>query len=215
MTRLARLVIPGWVHHFTQRGNNRQAVFYSDSERLVYLRLIREYFPLHGLTLVGYNMMTNHSIAPRKHHSRTPARNFSLARKLCDIRAPIYHDRQTREGTTATEGTVSHQWQANLRVLEVEEIKTVPYAPLSHPFVERLIGTIRREFLDRTLFWTTADLESKLLDFKHFYNGHRAHAGLDGRTPEPGIDGVRSPVSFRSYQWQKHCRGLYQTPIAA
>jgi transposase InsO family protein len=35
------------------------------------------------------------------------------------------------------------QWQANLRVLEVEEIKTAPYAPLSHPFVERLIGTIR------------------------------------------------------------------------
>ena len=60
-----------------------------------------------------------------------------------------------------------HQWQANLRVLEVTEIKTVPYVPLSHPFVERLIGTIRREYLDRMLFWTTADLETKLLDFRH------------------------------------------------
>ena len=48
-----------------------------------------------------------------------------------------------------------HQWQANLRILDVKEIKTVPYVPLSHPFVERLIGTIRRECLDRTLFWTT------------------------------------------------------------
>ena len=37
-----------------------------------------------------------------------------------------------------------HQWQANLRVLDVREIKTVPYVPLSHPFVERLVGTIRR-----------------------------------------------------------------------
>ena len=45
-----------------------------------------------------------------------------------------------------------HQWQANLRILDVKEIKTVPYVPLSHPFVERLIGTIRRECLDRTLF---------------------------------------------------------------
>ena len=35
------------------------------------------------------------------------------------------------------------QWQANLRVLEIQEIKTVPYVPLSHPFVERLIRTIR------------------------------------------------------------------------
>ena len=30
-----------------------------------------------------------------------------------------------------------HQWPANLRVLMVQEIKTVPYVPLSHPFVER------------------------------------------------------------------------------
>jgi putative transposase len=29
-----------------------------------------------------------------------------------------------------------HQWQANLRILDVKEIKTVPYVPLSHPFVE-------------------------------------------------------------------------------
>lgn len=70
-----------------------------------------------------------------------------------------------------------HQWQANLRVLDVTEIKTVPYVPLSHPFVERLIGTIRREYLDRMLFWNVADLETKLTDFQHFYNAHRTHAG--------------------------------------
>ena len=42
-----------------------------------------------------------------------------------------------------------HQWEANLRILGVTEIKTVPYVPWSHPFIERLIGTIRRECLDR------------------------------------------------------------------
>ncbi|MFL7871931.1 MAG: helix-turn-helix domain-containing protein [Anaerolineales bacterium] len=45
-----------------------------------------------------------------------------------------------------------HRWQANLRILDIEEIKTVPYTPLSRPFVERLVGTIRREYLDHTLF---------------------------------------------------------------
>jgi hypothetical protein len=70
-----------------------------------------------------------------------------------------------------------HQRQANLRVLETTEIKTVPYGPLSHPFLERLIGTLRRECLDRTLFWTTTDLEAKLLDFQLYYNEHRTHAG--------------------------------------
>ena len=52
-----------------------------------------------------------------------------------------------------------HQWNANLRILDVMEVKTVPYAPLSHPFVERLIGTIRREFLDHVPFWSARDLE--------------------------------------------------------
>ena len=58
------------------------------------------------------------------------------------------------------------------------EIKAVPYVPLSHPFVERLIGTIRREYLNRTLFWTV-DLENKLLD-RDYFNSHRPHHSLAG-----------------------------------
>src|ERR1043166_6086887 len=50
-----------------------------------------------------------------------------------------------------------HQWQANLRVLDVKEIKTVPYVPLSHPFIERWISTIRRECLDLSFFWAATD----------------------------------------------------------
>jgi putative transposase len=100
-------------------------------------------------------------------------------------------------------------------VLEVTEIKTVPYVPLSHPFVERLVGTLRRESLDRALFWTTTDLEAKLLDFQHYYNEHRTHTGCKGRPPEPGANVDRSLANLSCYRWQKHCRGLYQTPIAA
>jgi putative transposase len=100
-----------------------------------------------------------------------------------------------------------HQWQANLRVLEVTEIKTVPYVPLSHPFIERLIGTVRREYLDRILFWTTADLETKLFEFQNFYNLHRTHAGLQGRLPEPSVNGPTSPIGLDAYRWRRHCRG--------
>ena len=106
-----------------------------------------------------------------------------------------------------------HQGQANLRVLGVREIKTVPYVPLSHPFIERLIGTIRRECLNRLLFWTEADLEVKLSNSKTYYKQYRAYASLEGQTP------IETPesrgVNFKSYSWQKHCRGLYQTPTAA
>jgi hypothetical protein len=79
----------------------------------------------------------------------------------------------------------------------------------------RLIGTVRRECLDRTLFWTAADLEMKLLEFQHFYNGHRTHAGLNGRTPEPSHTAARACASVHSYRWQPHCRGMYHTPMAA
>jgi len=105
------------------------------------------------------------------------------------------------------------RWRANLRILDVIEIKTVPHVPLSHPFVERLIGTIRREYLDRTLFWTTADLENKLLEFRNYFNRHRTHASLKGRPPDQ--DASVKPADLRSYRWQSHCQGLYQTPVAA
>jgi Integrase core domain len=77
----------------------------------------------------------------------------------------------------------AHRWTANLRILEIDEIKTVPHVPLSHPFVERLVGTIRREFLDYVLFWNARDLERKLAAFQAYYNAARSHASLEGHTP--------------------------------
>ena len=46
-----------------------------------------------------------------------------------------------------------HRWKANLRILDVTENKAVPEVPLSHPFIERLVGTIRRELLDHVPFF--------------------------------------------------------------
>ena len=77
-----------------------------------------------------------------------------------------------------------HRWKANLRVLEIEEIKSLPHVPMSHPFVERLIGSVRRELLDHTLFWTATDLENKLRDYQAHYNESRTHSGLDGVNPQ-------------------------------
>ena len=47
------------------------------------------------------------------------------------------------------------------------------------PYVGRLIGTMRREFLDHVLFWTAHDLERKLADFQAYYNAARRHASLE------------------------------------
>ena len=90
-----------------------------------------------------------------------------------------------------------HQWQANLRILEVEAIKTVPYVPLSHPFIERLIGTVRREFLDHILFWNATDLQRKLDSFQTYYNNERVHASCDGQPPAASSGNPISLDKFR------------------
>ena len=66
--------------------------------------------------------------------------------------------------------------EANLRVLDIEEVKSLPHVPMSHPFVERLIGSIRRELLDQTIFWTANDLENKHRDHQKYFNEHRCHS---------------------------------------
>jgi transposase InsO family protein len=106
-----------------------------------------------------------------------------------------------------------HRWKANLRVLEIEEIKSLPHVPMSHPFVERLIGSVRRELLDLTFFWTATDLENKLRDYQHYFNEHRCHSGREGATPLKSDSGI--VVDINSYRWKKHCRGLFQLPVAA
>ena len=108
-----------------------------------------------------------------------------------------------------------HRWLANLRILEVDEVKSVPYAPMSHPLNERLIGTIRREYLDCTFFWNSVDLRRKLESFKAYYNAGRVHRALDGTTPAHRAGSPSpSPACIADYAWMSHCRGLFQTPVA-
>src|SRR5262245_52208720 len=110
----------------------------------------------------------------------------------------------------------AHRWMANLRILEIDEIKTVPHVPLSHPFVERLVGTMRREFLDQIMFWNARDLERKLAEFQAYYNAARGHASLDGYTPLAFVDKhARAPADLNHVRWVSHCRELVQLPVAA
>ncbi|WNM63124.1 integrase core domain-containing protein [Candidatus Nitrospira neomarina] len=109
-----------------------------------------------------------------------------------------------------------HQWQANLRILGIHEVKTLPGVPVAHPFIERLIGTIRREYLDHILFWNESDLKRKLEAFKEYYNDFRIHQSLNSQTPEEaaGKD-PPLPADPTHVVWQSHCQGLFYTPRAA
>jgi hypothetical protein len=73
------------------------------------------------------------------------------------------------------------------RVLAIDEIKSVPNVPVSHPFIERLTGTICRECLDRVFFWNTVDLTHKLNAFRDYYDAFRVHRSLDGTSPHNAL----------------------------
>jgi hypothetical protein len=83
--------------------------------------------------------------------------------------------------------------------------------PLSHPFIKRLIRTLRREFLDHVFSSNANDLEPKLEGFRRYYNAHRVHTSLNGDTPSESADeapGHRADLN--RFRWKAHCRGLYR-----
>ena len=105
----------------------------------------------------------------------------------------------------------SYRWQANLRILDLNEIKSIPYAPMSHPFIERVIGTIRREYLDHTPLWNSLDLTRKLDDFSCYYNNHRTHAALSGRSPARFSESAKQDVAdINDYSWKRHFEAYFK-----
>jgi putative transposase len=60
MARFARVVVPGCPYHVTCRGNRREAVFFTDEERQVFVDLFGEYSNKYGLHTWGWCLMTNH-----------------------------------------------------------------------------------------------------------------------------------------------------------
>ena len=77
MPRVARIVIPGRPHHITQRGNNRQDVFFVEDDYRAYLDLLREQSERFGLRIDGYCLMANHI-----HLIATPASDDALAKAV-------------------------------------------------------------------------------------------------------------------------------------
>ena len=52
------------------------------------------------------------------------------------------------------------------------------------PYVERLIGSIRRECLDHVIILNEAHLRRVLMTYIRYYHGTRTHLGLQKDTPD-------------------------------
>ena len=100
MPRVARVVIPGCPHHVTQRGNNRQDVFFVDDDYATYLEILAGQADRFGLRVEGYCLMPNHV-----HLIVTPAEPDSIAKAVGRT-----HWRYTQH-VNALHGRSGHLWQ--------------------------------------------------------------------------------------------------------
>jgi putative transposase len=72
MPRQPRVVAPGYPHHVTQRGNNRESVFLDRQDYQKYLELLKVFTVKHQAQVVSYCLMPNHVhllIVPENHES--------------------------------------------------------------------------------------------------------------------------------------------------
>ena len=71
----------------------------------------------------------------------------------------------------------------------IEEGVTAPRSPWQNPYVERLIGSIRRECLDHVIVWNETSLRRILRSYFHYYQTSRTHLALAKDTPvSRGVD---------------------------
>ncbi len=60
MPRIARVCAAGYPHHITQRGNNKEKVFFDDEDRRLYLDILQRYKNKYGIKILAYCLMGNH-----------------------------------------------------------------------------------------------------------------------------------------------------------
>ena len=110
MSRVARIVVPGFAHHITQRGNRRADIFEIDADRTAYLRFLKKYARKRGLSIWAYCLMTNHV-----HLLAVPRRKESLGQALRDahtVYAMYFNSRTELSG---------HLWQGRFFSTPLDE----------------------------------------------------------------------------------------------
>ena len=100
MPRNARCVLPGTPYHITQRGNDRQRVFFLNSDRELYLHLLHRNLAYTHTRLLAYALMTNHI-----HAVVVPQRADSLALLYRRVHGPYAQYLNTRRNHSG------HLWQ--------------------------------------------------------------------------------------------------------
>ena len=75
-------------------------------------------------------------------------------------------------------------FQDRVKNMDIKEVKIAPRSPWQSPYVERIIGSIRRECLDHMIVFNESHLKKILTSYFSYYHRYRTHITLDGDCPE-------------------------------
>ena len=123
MARIARIVVPGYPHHVTQRGNRRQRTFFRDSDYQLYIYLMAEFCRKAKTEVWAYCLMPNHVhlvMVPKTENGLRDAIGEAHRRYTTEI-----HSRKNWRG---------HLWQERFHSFPVDEsylLATVRYIELN------------------------------------------------------------------------------------
>lgn len=71
-----------------------------------------------------------------------------------------------------------------VKAMGIQQVLSAPRSPWQRAYIERVIGTIRRECLDHVIVFSEASLYRHLRRFVDYYHRSRTHLGLQKDTPE-------------------------------
>ena len=74
-------------------------------------------------------------------------------------------------------------FRQSLKNMVIKEVVTAPHSPRQNPFVERLVGSIRRDCLDHLIVLNATHLKRILTACFEYYHCYRTHYGLGKDTP--------------------------------
>ncbi len=78
-----------------------------------------------------------------------------------------------------------HTFQKKVKNMGIKEVVTAAKSPWQNPYVERLIGSIRRECLDHVIIFNRKHLHRILTSYREYYLTARTHLALDKNSPVP------------------------------
>jgi transposase InsO family protein len=82
-----------------------------------------------------------------------------------------------------------------VKAMGIKQVLSVPRSPWQRAYVERLIGSIRREGLDHLIVFNERSMYRHIRNFLDYYHRNRVHLALKKDTPEPRS--IQPPVSAR------------------